>query len=290
MQLAQPNMKSLKRFMKSFFKQRIESYLHFLLEVRKYSPNTIKTYKLNLFEAIEHVGIEFLDDLYTIDLIPYRMKLIGKNKKTIYKKVSIFRSFTHYLRDQNINIHLKNDENIKISKTLPKPVASNYIFEAIKECDSDDKLMVLLLYTLGLRISELSNLKIKDIQNGWVRINGKGAKIREIPLLDEVIKNLEKYLKQWEPTVYIFENDGIKFNENKLRYKLSKVFKKIGIKASPHQLRHSFATDLLNQGARITDVSELLGHSSLETTQIYTKLSSSLKMKNYQDAHPMCKE
>ena len=276
--------------MKSFFKEKIESYLHFLLHVQKYSPNTIKTYKLNLFEAIEYVGIEFLDDTYELDLIPYRIKLIGKNKKTIYKKVSIFRSFTHYLKDQNINIHLKNDENIKISKTLPKPVASNYIFEALNGCDSDDKLMVLLLYTLGLRLSELSNLKIKDIQNSWVRINGKGDKIREIPLLDEVVIELDNYLKKWKPDVYIFENDRVKLSENKLRYKLSKVFKKIGIKATPHQLRHSFATDLLNAGARITDVSELLGHSSLETTQIYTKLSSSLKMKNYQKAHPLCKE
>ncbi|HIP02040.1 MAG TPA: integrase [Campylobacterales bacterium] len=290
MQLVQPNMKSLKRSMKSYFKQKIESYLHFLDKVRKYSPNTVKTYRLNLLEAIEYVGIEFLDDVYTIDLIPYRMKLIGKNKKTIYKKVSIFRSFTHYLRDENKKIQLKNDDNIKTSKTLPKPLSSNYIFEAIEKCDSDDKLMVLLLYTLGLRISELSNLKIKDIKNGWVRINGKGGKIREIPLLNEVVNELESYLKMQEPIVYIFENDRVKFNENKLRYKLSKVFKKIGLKATPHQLRHAYATDLLNHGARITDVSKLLGHASLETTQFYTKLSSRLKMKNYQKAHPMCRE
>ncbi len=276
--------------MKSFFKEKIESYLHFLDKVRKYSPNTIKTYRLNLFESIEYVGIEFLDDVYEIDLIPYRMQLISKNKKTIYKKVSIFRSFTHYLRDEDMKIHLKNDENIKISKTLPKPISYQHIQEALNACDSDDRVMLLLFYTLGLRVSELSNLKIKDIKNGWVRINGKGGKIREIPLLDEVANELELYLEMHKPLVYIFENNGIKFNDNKLRYKLTKVFKKIGIKATPHQLRHSYATDLLNHGARITDVSELLGHTSLETTQIYTKLSSRAKMKNYQKAHPMCRE
>ncbi len=275
--------------MKSYFKENIETYLYFLLHVRGYSPHTIKTYRLNLLEAVEYVSIEF-DDSYKIDLIPYRMKLIGKNKKTIYKKVSIFRSFINYLKEQKISIYLKNDDNIKVPKSLPKPLSASYISEAIQSSKGSDKLMIILFYTLGLRVSELSKLKIEDIKDGWVRINGKGDKIRDIPLLDEVKTELELYLETFKPLVFIFENDGVGLSENKLRYKLSCVFKKIGIKASPHKLRHSFATELLNSGARITDVSELLGHSSLETTQIYTKLSSSLKMDNYKKAHPMCKE
>ncbi len=276
--------------MKSYFKKNIETYLHFLLHIRGYSPNTIKTYRLNLLEAFKYVSIEFEDDSYKIDLIPYRMKLIGKNKKTIYKKVSIFRSFINYLKEQKVSIYLKNDDNIKVSKSLPKPISSSHINEAIKSCQSDDRLMIILFYTLGLRVSELSKLKIEDIKDGWVRINGKGAKIRDIPLLDEVKIELEMHLRTFEPLVYIFEKDRVSLSENKLRYKLSKAFKKVGIKASPHKLRHSFATELLNSGARITDVSELLGHSSLETTQIYTKLGNSLKMDNYKKAHPMCKE
>lgn len=276
--------------MKNFFEKKVETYLHFLLTVQGYSTNTIITYRLNLFEAIGHVSIEKERDKYTIDLIPYRMKLIGKNKKTIYKKISIFRSFTNYLRDEKLFITLKNDDNIKVSKTLPKPLPTRYILEALQQCDSEEKVLILLLYTLGLRISEAANLKIKDIKNGWVRINGKGAKIREVPLLNEVEIALKEYLDKADPIVYIFEDNRVQISENKLRYKLSKVFKRIGIKATPHQLRHSFASDLLDSGARITDVSELLGHSSLETTQIYTKLSSSLKMQNYQKAHPMCRE
>jgi integrase/recombinase XerC len=276
--------------MKSYFKEQIELYLNFLQDVRKYSPLTIKTYKLNLFEAIECVSIEKDDHRYEIDLLPYRMQLVGKNRKTIYKKVSIFRSFVNHLIDNKVNIFLKNDENIKISKTLPKPISFKYIKEALEICDSDDRLVLLLFYTLGLRVSELSNLKMKNIKNGWVKIYAKGGKIRQIPLLDEVAVELEEFLSKYQPEVYIFENDRVKLTENQLRYKLAKVFKSIGIKATPHQLRHSYATDLLNQGARITDVSELLGHASLETTQIYTKLSSSLKMKNYKKAHPMCRE
>jgi len=276
--------------MKSYFQQKIEEYLHFLENIRGYSESTIKTYRLNLVEAMKYIAIEKNDGFYEIDLIPYRMKLINKNKKTIYKKISIFRTFTNYLRDKNIEIYLKNDDNIKVSKTLPKPVATIHIHEALELCDSDDKMMVILFYTLGLRVSELSKLKIKDIKNGWVRINGKGGSIREIPLLEKVADELESYLEKFNPSVYVFEVDKIQLSENKLRYKLSKVFKKIGIKVTPHKLRHSFATDLLNNGARMCDISELLGHVSLETTQIYTKLDSFAKMKNYKEAHPMCRE
>jgi len=276
--------------MKSFFKKHLDSYLDYMQNVQKYSPNTIKTYKLNLLEALKYLGIENIDNNYEIDLLPYRAKLVGKNRKTIYKKVSITRTFIEYMREQDIDIVLKNDDNIKLSKTLPKPISFEYIKEVLEVSDSDDRLIVLLLYTLGLRISELSSLKISDIKNGWVRINGKGGKIREVPLLDFVNDAYEDFLALYNPSVYVFEYNGLKLNDNKLRYKLSKVFKKIGIKATPHQLRHSYATDLLNAGARITDVSELLGHASLETTQIYTKLSSRLKMKNYKNAHPMCKE
>ncbi len=276
--------------MKSYFLKKIDEYLHYLDSIRGYSHNTIKTYRLNLAEAIKYVSIEKNEDFYEINLIPYRMKLINKNKKTIYKKISIFRSFINYLREKDIGIYLKNDDNIKVSKTLPKPVSTAYIYEALELCDSDDRMMTILFYTLGLRVSELSKLKIEDIKNGWVRINGKGGSIREIPLLDKVAEELESYLEKFNPSVYIFEVDKNHLSENRLRYKLSKVFKKIGIKVTPHKLRHSFATDLLNNGARISDVSELLGHASLETTQIYTKLSSFAKMKNYKEAHPMCRE
>jgi integrase/recombinase XerC len=276
--------------MKSYFSKKIKEYLDSLLYLRGYSVNTIKTYKLNLEEALNYISIELDDQMYEINLMPYRTYMIGKHKKTIYKKLSIFRSFINFLKDSGESIILKNADFIKVPKTLPKPVVTSHIQEALDLCDSDDKLMLLLFYTLGLRISELSNLKIKDIKFGWVKINGKGDKIRDIPLLKDVEIELELFKSKFNPIVYIFEKNNKKLSENQLRYKLMKVFKKVGIKATPHQLRHSFASDMLNSGARIGDVSELLGHSSLETTQIYTKLSSSLKLQNYNDAHPMCKE
>lgn len=92
------------------------------------------------------------------------------------------------------------------------------------------------------------------------------------------------------PLRYLFERSGEKLSESSLRYIVTKSFKNIGIKATPHQLRHSYATILLNNSARIADVSELLGHSSMATTQIYTKLANVTKLDQYMKAHPLCKE
>ena len=275
--------------MKNFFQNRAQEYLFYLEKIRGYSPHTIRTYKLNLEEALKFVEIEEEAQKYTINLIPYRSKLIGKHKKTLYKKVTIFRSFCHYLRENEMDIILLGDESIKLGSTLPKPVSKKHIDEALALCDGEEKLIIYLLYTLGLRISELVNLKLEYISDKWVSVKGKGDKIRDIPILDELRFVLEVYLREHSPQVYLFEKDQVPFNDNKMRYKVQKIFKKIALKVTPHQLRHAFASDLLNAGARISDVSELLGHRSLATTQIYTKLSNSLKMKNYKNAHPLCR-
>ena len=145
-----------------------------------------------------------------------------------------------------------------------------------------------MLYTLGLRISELSSLKLEDISDEWVRVLGKGNKQRDVPLLEQTKKSMDDYLSKKHRNKFLFEKDGERLSENSLRYIITKVFKRVALKVTPHQLRHSFATALLNNSARIADVSELLGHSSMSTTQIYTKLGSALKQENYNKAHPLC--
>lgn len=275
--------------MKSFFQQKCDEYLSYLDNIRGYSPNTIRTYELNLKEALQFVHIEQSQKKYRINLIPYRSKLVGKNKKTIYKKVTIFRSFCHYLRENELQITLVGDDSIKLGETLPKPISNRHIEEVLLVCDREEKLLIYLLYTLGLRISELVNLKLEDITSGWVSVKGKGDKIRQIPILDTLQDQLSDFIEENSPRIYVFEKNQLQSNENKMRYKVQKIFKKIGLRVAPHQLRHSFASDLLNHGARINDVSELLGHSSLTTTQVYTKLSRALKMKNYKNAHPLCR-
>jgi integrase/recombinase XerC len=147
-----------------------------------------------------------------------------------------------------------------------------------------------MLYTLGLRISELASLHVSDIDTEWIRVLGKGKKEREVPLVSQISKLISEYRMQYQPKEYLFECEGAKLSENSLRYIVTKVFKKAGMKVTPHQLRHSYATELLNHNARIADVSELLGHASMATTQIYTKLGSALKMENYLKSHPLCKD
>ncbi len=275
--------------MKSFFQKKCDEYLFYLEKIRGYSPNTLRTYALNLKEALDFVHIEEIDKKYHINLIPYRTKLVGKNKKTIYKKVTIFRSFCHFLREDELQIVLVGDDSIKLGQTLPKPISNRHITEALSLCDKEEKLLIYLLYALGLRISELVNLKLEHITLGWVSVKGKGDKIRQIPILDRLQRELDDFIAKNSPQVYVFEKNLKQSNENKMRYKVQKIFKKIGLRATPHQLRHAFASDLLNHGARINDVSELLGHSSLTTTQVYTKLSKTLKMNNYKNAHPLCR-
>ena len=101
---------------------------------------------------------------------------------------------------------------------------------------------------------------------------------------------IDEYLTINSPKIFLFEKNYEKLSENSLRYAITKVFKRVSLKVTPHQLRHSYATALLNNSARISDVSELLGHSTMATTQIYTKLGSALKQQNYNKAHPLCSE
>ncbi|OQX73782.1 MAG: hypothetical protein B6D59_04610 [Campylobacteraceae bacterium 4484_4] len=276
--------------MKNFFKEWLEQYLVYIEKVRGYSEATLRTYRLNLEEALKSVGIEVEGNRIRLDLMPYRMKLINLNKRTIYKKISIVRAFVAYLRENGVEILLVNDDPIKLPKSLPKPISLGHIEAALQRCNLEERVLVLLLFTLGLRISELANLKLEDIKEEWVRINGKGAKIRDVPILKRVYLEVVKYREMMMPKTYLFEKKGMKLTENQMRYRIGKIFAKTGIKATPHQLRHAFATEMLAGGAKITDVSALLGHSALETTQIYTGLSSRLKLRNYQKAHPMCQE
>ena len=276
--------------MKNFLKNNIDSFLHYKQKVNGFSDTTLKTYKLNLLEAIEYINVSKEEEGIVMQLMPYRLYIADKNKKTIAKKISIIRSFVKFLKDSGEDIKLLNDESVKLPKTLPKPVEFRYIKEALKAADEEEELIVLLLYGFGLRISELSNLKIKDIKDKWIRVTGKGTKTRNIPILPIVKDKIEVYLTKNRKKVYIFEKDGKKLSENSLRYKVNKIFGKIGIKVTPHQLRHSYASDILNGGGRISDVSKLLGHSSMSTTEIYTKLDSEYKLKNYKMAHPLSKK
>jgi len=250
-----------------------EDFLEYLLDVRGYSETSIVTYEIALRQMIEVSHFYEEDGLTILDITPFRFKIVKNHKKTIVKKLSAVRSFVKYLEDQcTMSLKLIGDESIKVPHSLPKPIEERYITEVLNKANLAEKLLISMLYGLGLRISELSLLKLADIKEGWVQIHGKGNKVRELPLLNELQRLIEIYVKEKSPKTYLFEKGNAPMNSAQLRYILTKLFKEAGLKVTPHQLRHSFATHLLNNGARIADVSELLGHDTMATTQVYTKL------------------
>ncbi|TKI68495.1 integrase [Sulfurimonas crateris] len=274
--------------MKKSIEAKRGEFLLYLEEIRGYSDLTIKSYDESLKEAFAYIEVLQEGGHTLLNLMPYRIKISSLNPKTISKKLSAIRSFAEYLNDNGTRVILKADESVKVAKTLPKPISHKHIVEAISHCDLRDKLVVTLLYTLGLRISELASLTLENISDKWVRVIGKGNKQRDIPLLANTKELLDEYLSITAQKKFVFEKNGEKLSQNSLRYIVTNVFRRVGLKVTPHQLRHSYASGLLNGRAPIADVSELLGHSSMATTQIYTKLGSALKQENYNSAHPLC--
>jgi integrase/recombinase XerC len=277
---------SLKKFID---KQRV-AFLESLEKLRGYSDLTIKSYDESIRESLHFIEILEEEGHLLFNLMPYRIHIVSLNAKTISKKLSAIRTFVAYLNERGTKVILKSDESIKVAKTLPKPISHKNIMLALEKAEIMERLVVVMLYGLGLRISELSALKLSDIGKEWVRVLGKGNKHRDVPLLNSVHTLLESYLETHHPKLFLFEKNGEKLSENSLRYIVTKLFKDVALKVTPHQLRHSYASSLLNSGAPIVDVSELLGHSSMATTQIYTKLGSALKQDNYNKAHPLCRE
>jgi integrase/recombinase XerC len=271
----------LHRFKEEFLKQCEGMQGYSLLSIRSYAHALEEM--INKAETVEEDGV------ITINLMPLRLEIASLKPKTISAKLSAIRSFVKYLKSEKHNILLRGDESIKVPKSLPKPVSHLHIVQVLSTAEPIEKLVITLLYTMGLRISELSHLKRSDVNERWCRVLGKGSKERDIPILPEVHTMMQEYQTIFPTKEYVFEEGGEKLSENSLRYILTKAFAHHGLKVTPHQLRHAYATELLNHGARISDVSELLGHKSMATTQIYTKLGNALKMENYLQSHPLCK-
>ena len=270
-------------------KENINQFLFYLDNVRGYSPLSIVTYEsaLRKMEEVSHLSYE--EEKHTLDITPFRLKIVNNSKKTISKKLSAIRSFVKYMNEQEgLSLQLVGDSTIKVPKTLPKPLDKSIIDEVLEKANREERVILILLYGLGLRISELVTLELEKIFSNWLTVTGKGDRERNIPLFKQVIDEIESYRAYANPQKFLLEKSHQAMTTNQVRYIFSKVFKREGIKATPHQLRHSFATHLLNRGARISDVSELLGHSSMVSTQIYTQLENSKKLNEYKSAHPLC--
>jgi len=252
----------------------LDEFLYFLIKNKNYSQATVKTYNIAIKQAIDKSEIYEENNKIYFDITKYRIKIATQKHSTINKKLSAIKSFCKYLQSKKIEIDLKGASTVSSVRTLPKPIEKSDIFTIVKNCSFEQKVIILFIYSYGVRISELGMLKLEDIKDEWITVTGKGSKQRQIPSNDTINKIVSKYIKENKPTLYLFEKENKKLTNRQLQYRVTTAFKIAGIKVTPHQLRHSFATDLLNNGARINDISQLLGHSSLKATGIYTKLNT----------------
>lgn len=283
----------------------IEEFIDYLRFERKYSENTISSYKRDLNKINIYIKKEFTK-LNKKDIQNYIQKLSKEeNTSSVSRCISTLKSFYKFLE---INKYTNSNPlttitNPKTQKKLPKVLSEEEIDKLLDinlntNFDYRNKAMLELMYSSGLRVSELVNLKVNDIDlvNSSVRIFGKGSKERIIPLNDYATIALKNYILYYRTSLfkhgennYLFlNNHGNKMTRQGFFKILSKIAKEKNIKTelSPHTLRHSFATHLLKHGADLRSIQELLGHSDISTTQIYTHITEERLQKNYEEFHP----
>lgn len=269
----------------------VDKFLFFLKVELNYSELTIKSYQLDLtdfFRFIESKKINYLT-ITNHDVRGYLKYLDSCNLKnsTISRRISTLRTFYNYLVDENIveNNVFHNVKNPKLEKKLPNYLNYNEMEELLESIDIstteglEKRLLIEMFYSTGCRVSEMINVKISDIDftNKTIRIMGKGSKERIVYFGDYASKYLDNYLSKVKCNKYLFTNKkGEKLTVNEVEQIVKDIMKHISIKThvTPHTLRHTFATHLLNNGADIKTVQELLGHANLSTTGIYTHVSS----------------
>jgi len=288
------------------------SFIEYLEFEKNYSPNTIKAYSKDIESFLVFVSKQFgyseIDKIHYSIIRNWIIKLVddGVSNTTINRKISSLRTYYKFLTkigDIKVSPLLKH-KALKTAKKIQIPFSEKEIEDVLnllKDQDSflgaRNKLIVELFYSTGMRRGELVNLKLIDISfsQKTVKVLGKRNKQRILPLLPSVLKTANKYLiyrkelKKIKDTDYLLLTEkGTKVYETLLYRLINNYFSQASekVKKSPHILRHSFATHLLSEGADIKSVKELLGHSSLASTQIYANNSISKLKQVYKDSHP----
>lgn len=291
----------------------INNYLEYLRVVRKYSDKTILSYYDDLVEYQEFLQNNFINILDINDKVvkDYLKYLYSRNitKTSISRKLSSIRGLYNYLTNEDIitNNYFSKISNPKREKHLPKFLKNEEIDKILSVCENNtpleerDTLVLELLYATGLRVSELVNIKISDINKSdkSIKVLGKGSKERIVLYNNHTKVALDKYLSDGYHSLnkknngyLILNNRGDRISDRYIRDIINKYVKKAGldIKISPHTLRHTFATDMLEEGSDLMTVKELLGHESLNTTSIYTHITNEQIRKTYNNAHPRAKK
>lgn len=294
----------------------LNAFLDYLLLEKKYSKLTIHAYQKDIVEFSGFIGLEYGNN--SIDTVNYSqirswiVSLVEKgiSNRSINRKVSALNSYYKFLlKTESIQINpLAKHKALKTSKKIQVPFSETEIATVLDDINYDNdfegvrnKLIIELFYSTGIRRMELIELKLKDIDfsNKTLKVLGKRNKERYVPLLNMVMESLNVYLgfrNQLEnitdKEVLFLTKNGVKIYETLVYRIINEYFSLASskVKKSPHILRHSFATHLLNQGADLNAVKELLGHSSLAATQVYTHNSIAELKKVYLNTHPRSKK
>ena len=258
-----------------------ESYLK-KLELKKYSNNTVKSYVKCFEDFINHYHDKVIDNLNENDIRDYLQYLIQTNRSKSYINQSINSIKFYFEIVLGMPNRFYNIERPRKDKKLPLVLSKEHILQIIENTNNiKHRCIVSLLYSSGLRRSELLNLKISDIDSSRMLIrvqDAKGSKDRYSLLSKTALEDLRAYYKEWKPKIYLFENPkGGKYSPNSVGKIVTNAAIKAGInkRVSPHTLRHSFATHLLENGTDLRYIQLLLGHSSTKTTEIYTHVAKS---------------
>lgn len=298
------------------FFQQINQFLTFLTVEKNSSQNTINSYKRDLIhffafleENFPSITLQTLDNevirYYLVFLYELRVKAT-----TISRKLSSLRRFFKYLvkKGQIKSSPMIGISNPKLPKTVPKALNIDDTIALIEAPQGDsflklrDRVILELLYSSGVRVSELASINLGDMDLNYrlIKVKGKGGKERIIPFGNKALSAITKYLEvrenfynskkiQYDREALITGRNGKRLSVRQIQKIVDKysVDKGTLIKATPHTLRHSFATHLLDNGADLRTIQKLLGHSNLATTQRYTHVSIDFLMKVYDQTHPL---
>ena len=289
----------------------VDSFLQYLQKERKYSLNTVQAYENDLLEFSEFCEKRLSKDVLNVGVSDVREWIVERSDgsgavgvRTVKRRISALRSFYKYLRREGLVS--KNPAAVlvlpKASKPLPKFFREEEMGRLLDDVmtgdefqDRRDKLIIDLFYQTGVRVSELVEIKDSDIDmgRGMLRVFGKRRKERLIPIGGKLLKEIEAYKAKRNTEVGKTSELFVRKNGEKLYRRgvydvVHRSLTKVSSlkKRSPHVLRHTFASTMLNNGADIYAVKALLGHSSLAATEVYTHSSFAKLIKTYKTAHP----
>jgi|SaaInlStandDraft_6_1057023.scaffolds.fasta_scaffold34829_2 integrase/recombinase XerC len=295
--------------------QEIAAWQAYLFQQKKYSKHTVSAYHSDLKIIINFFTLYFaqaisLTKLSSISLNDFRAFLAFRARENISansrsREISALKSFLIYIaRDQAEITLIKHLKHPKLTKPLPKALSFNQLEQVLAELKSNnqdwvsyrDYVIIYLLYSTGIRISECLSLTKKQLNSEYLIILGKGNKERYVPLMLDLAEHIYTYLKllpfNLAEDEEIFRGvRGAALSPRIIQRKLQKLRLEYNLPdyATPHALRHSFATHLLDNGANLRSIQEILGHETLATTERYTKVSAENLHKKYKDFHPRAK-